>query len=551
MTPAQAGAIPPARWRREPAPTRGLARDSRRGQIVTRIFHASLALALLLVAGCGDDHRHDDPQGHAHGAGDEGNTAVVTHFTDRTELFVEFPFLAVGEESPFAAHFTRLSDFRPVDRGTVTVRLVGRDVPEERFEAGPASIPGIFRPVATPARAGERRLIVELTTPEFSTVHDLGVFPVFANRAAANAAPAPEERPGLVAFLKEQQWKLDFATAPAEARVLHHTVPATGIVRGRADGDVRVSATTAGHVLPAGGGFPRLGQKVSAGETVARIMPRLGSGVDVAALRTELARAESEVRLTEEQRRRTEDMVRRGLVHEVRLTEMRGRESVARADLNAAQARLASAGSPAAASASGVALTSPIGGIVVEVSSSSGAFVDEGAPLVRVVDLERLWLEARVTEADSLRIVAPDGVWFDVAGRPAPVSLHGPGARLVAAGGAVDPVTRTVPVIFEFKNPGDLKVGMHVAARVRTGARAEGVAVPVSALVDEGGQDVLFVLADGEHFERRIVRLGIREGDMVHVAEGLQVGERVVVRGAYLVRLAATGPAAAGHGHAH
>jgi cobalt-zinc-cadmium efflux system membrane fusion protein len=55
----------------------------------------------------------------------------------------------------------------------------------------------------------------------------------------------------------------------------------------------------------------------------------------------------------------------------------------------------------------------------------------------------------------------------------------------------------------------------------------------------------------GESFGRRVVRLGIRDGNQVQVVEGLEPGERVVTRGAYLVRLAGASPAAAGHGHAH
>ena len=51
--------------------------------------------------------------------------------------------------------------------------------------------------------------------------------------------------------------------------------------------------------------------------------------------------------------------------------------------------------------------------------------------------------------------------------------------------------------------------------------------------------------------ERRVVRLGIRDGDYVQVESGVESGERIVTRGAYLVRLAAASPAEAGHGHAH
>ena len=55
----------------------------------------------------------------------------------------------------------------------------------------------------------------------------------------------------------------------------------------------------------------------------------------------------------------------------------------------------------------------------------------------------------------------------------------------------------------------------------------------------------------GEHFEKRVLQTGIRDGGMVEVKSGVQAGERVVTRGAYLVRLAASAPDAFGHGHVH
>jgi multidrug efflux pump subunit AcrA (membrane-fusion protein) len=90
-----------------------------------------------------------------------------------------------------------------------------------------------------------------------------------------------------------------------------------------------------------------------------------------------------------------------------------------------------------------------------------------------------------------------------------------------------------------------------VTAHVWTGEAETGVAVPETALIDDGGQTIAFVMADGEHFDRRIVRTGIRDAGFVHVASGIAEGERVVTRGAYLVRLAASRPTEAGHGHAH
>ena len=60
-----------------------------------------------------------------------------------------------------------------------------------------------------------------------------------------------------------------------------------------------------------------------------------------------------------------------------------------------------------------------------------------------------------------------------------------------------------------------------------------------------------FRIWDGEAFVRRVVETGIRDGDWIAIRGGLQAQERVVSKGAYQVRLAASAPAALGHGHAH
>ena len=75
--------------------------------------------------------------------------------------------------------------------------------------------------------------------------------------------------------------------------------------------------------------------------------------------------------------------------------------------------------------------------------------------------------------------------------------------------------------------------------------------MPRSAIIDDGGQPVVYVQTGGESFARRPVRLGMRGVDYIAVDAGLKAGERVVHRGAYRLRLAAADPAETGHGHAH
>ena len=67
----------------------------------------------------------------------------------------------------------------------------------------------------------------------------------------------------------------------------------------------------------------------------------------------------------------------------------------------------------------------------------------------------------------------------------------------------------------------------------------------------DGGRPTAFVLVHGEAFQKRVLDLGIRDGPLVEVRAGISEGDRVVTRGAYLVKLAAASPASFGAGHAH
>jgi len=150
-------------------------------------------VALLLACYAGDHPEGALPHGEAHGNGHGRGTEAITHYAEETELFVEFPALVVGEESAFAAHLTRLSDFRPVDVGRVVVALSGGGAAEERFTVSGPSVPGIFRPVAHPQQSGSRRLSLRLESGALADLHDLGVVAVFADgdaaaRAASHAA---------------------------------------------------------------------------------------------------------------------------------------------------------------------------------------------------------------------------------------------------------------------------------------------------------------------------------------------------------------------------
>jgi RND family efflux transporter MFP subunit len=538
--------------------------------------------ALLLLSGCepleqartalqavindksgpAGDHGHPHDQGgdHGHGHDHQGHGPAdlqpvrVTHFSPVTELHVEFKPLVVGEASSFAVHLSRLDDGGPVSAGRVTVSLVGGGAPPEHFSVTAPDTPGIFRPLVTPREAAWRQVVVSLTGEQFSTSHHLGEFGAFPSRAAA-LAETPHEEPvhDAISYTKEQQWQVDFNTVKVEERTLRASILATGLLRPKADGEVYLSATSAGHVhAHAQGRFPYPGMRVEQGDMLATIAPQLAADSDLSTLNAAVEKARSSYDLAKHERERLEQLWRDKVIALHRLHEAETTLQLAKTELEAAERRYRQSTGQQQAAGSGIPILAPIEGVIADSHTAAGKYVTEGEALFHIVNLQRLWLEARIAEADIGALQDPDGAWFTVNGFDRTFDTFGLDGRKVAFGGIIDPVSRTAPLIFEFDNPDQrLRAGMFANVRVFTGETASGPVVPASAIYDDGGQEVVYVMLDGEHFLRRPVRLGLREGDWVQLLSGVTAGERVVSEGAYLVRLASASPAEAGHGHAH
>jgi membrane fusion protein, heavy metal efflux system len=515
--------------------------------------NATALVMMLLVAACRAGGRDDAD--HAHGA--EGRVAAITHFGDSTELFVEFEPLVAGKETRMAAHLTRLADWRPLGEGRVTVTLADGERKETFEVQGPAT-PGIFRPSPRPATAGKRRLTLTVNAPGVAEVHDLGDVVVHASPDAAAKGSTPEARgSGQIAFPLEQQWRIDFGTTAGAERVLHPSVVANGVLRARSDGEAHVVAPVTGRLVGAGASFPHVGMTVKRDEVLAAIAPRLGAEADPATLEAAAGQARTKLEFARKERERLEALYAEQAVPERRVAEARAAETVAREEDAAASRRLSQYRGTQRATGEGatgkVELRSPVAGVVAAVSTAPGAFVEEGKALFHVVDPGRLWLDVQVPEADIGRIGKPAGAWFEVQGFEKPFTVDPrAGGKVVAFGGVVDSQTRTTPLLFEVLNPGGaLRVGMFARVHVLAGEPVKGLAIPVSAVVDDGKQEVVFVLSSAEAFERRPVKLGVRDGDWVQVLDGLAPGERVVSRGAWQVRLAAAGGAVPSSGHVH
>jgi membrane fusion protein, heavy metal efflux system len=468
----------------------------------------------------------------------------ATVWTRGGELYLEYPALVLGRKERFAIHLTRLTDFKAVKTAACDVRL-GAEV----FPCDPSTHPGIFGANVEPKAVGDARLSIVVHGKDLNETFDVGTVKVAPDGASAEKPAEPKEE--TIAFSKEQQWALDFGTQLAAEQSLRDTLRVAAETLPRTGGEVAVIAPAAGRLMVEK--TFAVGTPIEKGSELAAILPPVGATTDLASL--QLAEAEAKVSLeqAERDRGRAERLLAVGAVPARRAEEARTAEAMAQARFQAAETRLAQfdatrSGDGADTGVKRFVVRAPISGILAESVAVSGANTDLGKILFRIVDIDTIFVSGVVPESEYSKLRDLSGAEIEMPD----TGLTRPAGRLVAVGRLVDPETRTVPVTYETDNRDHrLAINQTVFLRLFLTPMGKAPAVPEAAIIDDAGRPVVFVQRGGETFVRRPVKLGIRNHGIVQVLEGVNVGDRVVTKGAYLIRLSTMSSAVPAHGHVH
>ena len=509
---------------------------------LTSLF--SILLIAIVAAGC---NRSAEPEA----APEEPEALSVTRWTETTELFAEYPPLAVGSTSRFAIHLTRLSDFKALTEGNVEVRLEGGSAPSEVFRVDAPSRPGIFGVDVTPTHAGKRQLVIVLKAKGLNDEHRVGDVDVHPNVEVAPAAArvGGEDASG-ISFLKEQQWSLDFGTALVKEQAVRESIRVTARLEARPGGAADVAAPIDGRLTSVV--EVALGTSVSRGQELARLLPPPSAPADLPQLQRARTEAQAALALATRDRERAERLTTAGAAPARRLEEARSAEEQVKVRLTAAEASLAQYNAARTGSATDpeglFIVRAPVSGVIAQRNAATGANVTAGSVLFRVVDVAQVHIVGQVPEAQAARARLAKAAELEIAGQADRL----PAGRLVSVGKVLDSQSRTLPITFAFGNRTiGLPVGQAAFLHLLLDATQARPVVPATAIVDDAGRPIVFVQREGETFERRAVTIGPRSGEVVQITEGLKPGERVVTKGAYLVRLASLSTSVPAHGHVH
>ena len=180
-------------------------------------------------------------------------------------------------------------------------------------------------------------------------------------------------------------------------------------------------------------------------------------------------------------------------------------------------------------------MKSPLTGTVVERAVTPGQSVggDVGQVLFTVADLDRLQVVADVYERDLALVKVSQVGRINVEAYPGTDF-----ASVVASiGDVVDPNTRTIKVRAWVDNRDQrLKPEMFARLRLDIGDATPFLTIPKEAVVEIDGKHFVYVVDGADRYSKHEVTVSNVSSGQVRILEGLTSGQRIVIKGAVLVK---------------
>ena len=197
----------------------------------------------------------------------------------------------------------------------------------------------------------------------------------------------------------------------------------------------------------------------------------------------------------------------------------------------------------------GVAVSAPMGGYIKNLLVKEGDYVAVGQPLATVTQNNRLFLRADVSERYYKYLNGITSANFKTPYDNQVYELEALNGKLLSYGKSAG--SFYVPVTFSFDNKGDIIPGSFVEIYLLSKDMEDSIVLPVEALTEEQGLYFIYIQKCEESYKKQEVKLGASNGKEVQILSGVHPGDKVVVKGAYHVKLASASNALPAHSHEH
>ena len=497
-----------------------------------RLFPA-LFISLLLSA-CSNNRNPD------HANESEEPKVNYTAYSDSFEIFAEADPFVTEIQSNVLSHFSILPDFKPLESGTVTLKLtVSGQTIEQTLEKPDRK--GIYSFNVTPAGTGDGTLefIVRTEAGEGRIiVPDVTVYPD-AGAAKKDVESRPSSSTNTSVFTKEQSWKIDFSTGYPLRQPFGQMIKTTALVQPAKGDEVVVTAKTGGVVSFTGNQLLE-GVGVSSGQSLLQVK---GSGFAEENSAVRFAEAQNNYEQAKADFERATLLSADKIVSDKQVLEAKTRYENSKSVYENLQQSF---------SRSGQTVTSPMTGFVRQLLVENGQYVETGQPLMVISQSGKLLLRAEVQQRYTQGLNSISTATVRCGNDNITYTLEELGGKVLSIGKASNADSYLIPVNIQVNNPGNLVPGSFVELWLKTVTDIEALTIPVSSIIEEQGSFFVFVQVTPERFEKRLIQTGETDGILTEVTGGLKDSERIVTKGAMLIKLAqATGALDAHSGHVH
>lgn len=499
---------------------------------MTKIIYAAVVIFFMTVfIGCSHDHDSGETV-HEHAG------ISVTQYSDSTEIFMEYPALVIINEARFLIHLTDLKNFKAVTEGVLTVEFTNQKGKKLTLTEDKPARAGIYIPVVKFTEPGNYQMAITLKGKQVSDKIIVNNIIVYDN--PSKIPHEDEESSSGISFLKEQQWKIDFANEPVIKRKMEKSVVATGEIKAKPELFSKVVSPIEGIVLSKNNErLKSIGSFVNKGDVLLNISPSADASVNIQKIKNDFLFAKSEYE-------RAQNLFDKKAVSQKRLNK-------SKFDFESKLVSYNSLIDQIKITENGYAVVAPIEGYIENFNFVLGEQIISGQELFTILNPRRLILKVNVPSSQFETANNSIDASFRVEGINSEFRISALNGKKLSVAASLNIKNRTLPLFFEFNNPQNrIKVGMYAEVYSKIEGANEYTSIPESAIINEDGLHTAYVQTEGEAFEKRILKTGIIDNGYVQIVDGLTVGEMVVTVGAYQVRLAALSPESAiGHGHAH
>ena len=494
-----------------------------------------IAVTLYLVS-CNTNHSHEvEDTSH------EDINLQLTAYSNEFELFAEADPFVVGKKSNILSHFSHLPDFKAMENGSINIRLIVNGKETNQTLNKPTR-KGIYSFDLIPTEKGVGQLVFDIKTNQGSFQLIVPKVQVYTNQHdAVHAAEkkAVTSTANTTIFTKEQSWKIDFATELPKVEPFGQLIKTTAQVQSAQGDEILITAKTNGVVQFSSENVLE-GKNVSNKQVLFSI-----SGSDLANnnATVRFVEAQNNYEKTSADYHRSKELAKDKIVSERDLQQAKNQYENAKVIFDNLNKNF---------NKSGQSVSSPMNGFIKQLFVQNGQYIEAGHPIAMISQNKTLLLKAEVQQKYAPILGMIQSANIRTLHNNETYTLEQLNGKIVSFGKNTNSDNYLIPISLQIDNKGEFLSGGFVELYLKTITNDKTWTIPNDALLEEQGIYFVFVQITPELFEKREVKIGGTDGLKTALLKGITSKERVVTRGAIMVKLAqASGTLDAHSGHNH